>query len=146
MARIFGLALITLVGWCVRRLDGLRGVIRPRSGSHRLQIVEITPIHSKRPFVLAKRDETEHFLLLGMPQDLVVEAGIPSPPDIIPSPQPPKAAGSASSPRLTAVTYHQGTRHRHCGLLVARNGTKPVARFGWRRLGNWPHRSDPCAS
>ncbi|MFT5440385.1 MAG: flagellar protein FliO/FliZ [Alphaproteobacteria bacterium] len=92
MALVFVLALIALVGWCVRRYGGLRGVIRPRSGNHRLQIVEITPIDSKRRLVLVKRDETEHLLLLGMTQDLVVESGIPSPSDIVHSPQPPKAA------------------------------------------------------
>lgn len=93
MALVFVLALIALAGWCVRRYGGLRGVIRPRSGNNRLEIVEITPIDSKRRLVLVKRDKTEHLLLLGMTQDLVVETGIPSPSDTAHAPLPTKTAG-----------------------------------------------------
>ncbi len=78
MALVFVLALIALAGWAVRRFGGLRMGIPARAGNRRLEIVEIAPIDSKRRLVLVKRDDTEHLLLLGITQDLVVETGISS--------------------------------------------------------------------
>jgi flagellar protein FliO/FliZ len=47
-----------------------------RGGDRRLSVVEITPIDARRRLVLVRRDDREHLLLLGIGQDLVIEAGI----------------------------------------------------------------------
>ena len=47
-----------------------------RGKSRRLQIVEIAAIDSRRRVVLLRRDETEHLVLLGSGNDLVIESDI----------------------------------------------------------------------
>jgi len=79
LALVFVLALIALIAWAARRYGLARGTVRPLSGERRLDIVEVTPIDSKRRLILIKRDGTEHLLLLGTTQDLVIETGITAP-------------------------------------------------------------------
>tara|TARA_R110000787_G_scaffold10590_3_gene35825 strand:- start:79 stop:390 length:312 start_codon:yes stop_codon:yes gene_type:complete len=79
LALVFVLALIALIAWGARRFGLARGTVRATGGERRLDIVEVTPIDSKRRLVLVKRDGTEHLLLLGTTQDLVIETGITAP-------------------------------------------------------------------
>ena len=79
LALVFVLALIALIGWGARRFGLARGTVRPLNGDRRLDIVEVTPIDSKRRLILVKRDGTEHLLMLGTTQDLVIETGIVPP-------------------------------------------------------------------
>ncbi|HVJ50911.1 MAG TPA: flagellar biosynthetic protein FliO [Aliidongia sp.] len=74
LSLIFVLALIGLFAFLLRRF-GPPARFR-RSGGRRLSVVEVQPIDARRRLVLVRRDDREHLLLLGIGQDLVVEAGI----------------------------------------------------------------------
>ena len=71
-------ALIFAVAWIAKRL-GFGGRIASGRGKRRLSVQEVLPIDSKRRLVLLKRDGVEHLLLIGIHDDLVVEAGIATP-------------------------------------------------------------------
>ena len=69
-----GIALaVLLVGILVFRL--LSGPVMGRKGQ-RLGISEYHEIDKTRRLVLVRRDETEHLILIGGGQDLVIESGI----------------------------------------------------------------------
>jgi flagellar protein FliO/FliZ len=71
------LALLAVFAWLVRRY-GVGG--RPAAGAkRRLAIVEVAPIDGKRRLVLLRRDDTEHLVLLGPENALLVESGIAVP-------------------------------------------------------------------
>ena len=73
------LALIGLLTWLARRF-GLGGKLVPNKGrERRLSIVEVMALDSRRKLVLVRRDATEHLVLLGPGQDVVVESGIAAP-------------------------------------------------------------------
>jgi len=108
-----GIALaVLLVGLLVYKL--LSGPVMGRKGQ-RLGISEYQEIDKTRRLVLVRRDETEHLVLIGGGQDLVIESGIsldsnveemrepPRPP--IPLRQPPRAPvfGGERRPALRPV-------------------------------------------
>ena len=64
---------VLLVGMLVYKL--LSGPVMGRKGQ-RLGISEYHEIDKTRRLVLVRRDETEHLILIGGAQDLVVESGI----------------------------------------------------------------------
>ena len=69
-----GIALaVLLVGILVYRL--LSGPVMGRKGQ-RLGISEYHEIDKTRRLVLVRRDETEHLILIGGAQDIVIESGI----------------------------------------------------------------------
>lgn len=72
-ALLFVLALLGVVAFVARRFTG--GVV-PSKRQKRLAVVEIAAIDPKRRLVLVRRDQTEHLLLIGGGQDVVVEAAI----------------------------------------------------------------------
>lgn len=75
-ALLFVLALIGGAGWAARRF-GLGGRLAPNPGkARRLSVVEVATLDSRRKLVLVRRDATEHLLLLGPGQDVLVEGGI----------------------------------------------------------------------
>jgi flagellar protein FliO/FliZ len=76
---VFVLGLIGLFAWLLRRF-GLPARFRV-PGRHRLSIIEIAPLDARRRLVLLRRDNTEHLILLGPNQDLVIETGIVPPGD-----------------------------------------------------------------
>jgi len=45
----------------------------------RLAIIDAAPVDQKRRIVLVRRDGVEHLLMIGGPNDIVIEHGIPSP-------------------------------------------------------------------
>ncbi len=74
LALCFVLGLIAALAWAARRF-GLAGRLTPISGkSRRLAIVEVMTLDARRKLVLLKRDETEHLVLLGVSQDLLLES------------------------------------------------------------------------
>ena len=80
-ALVFVLALIGGAGWAARRF-GLSGRVATKMGkSRRLSVVEVMTLDSRRKLVLVRRDASEHLLLLGAGNDLVVEGGIAAPQD-----------------------------------------------------------------
>jgi flagellar protein FliO/FliZ len=86
-ALVFVLALIGLCAWLFRRFGGAMRLGR----QGRLGLVETIAIDSRRRLVLVRRDRTEHLLLIGGPQDLVIEAGI----DVMSEPPVGAARGTA---------------------------------------------------
>ena len=67
---------IAAVAWAARRF-GLGGRLAMQaSKARRLHVVEVAPLDSRRKLVLVRRDASEHLLLLGHSQDLLVESGI----------------------------------------------------------------------
>ena len=46
-------------------------------GRNRLMVVEKTNIDPKRQLVIVRRDNVEHVILTGGPQDMIIESGIP---------------------------------------------------------------------
>jgi len=78
-ALLFVLALIGAAGWAARRF-GLGGRLAPNPGKNRrLSVVEVVTLDSRRKLVLVRRDATEHLVLLGPGQDVLVEGGIVDP-------------------------------------------------------------------
>lgn len=67
-----------LIGLCA--LAARRFGLAPRLGqsgaARRLGIIEVAPLGGRHRLVLVRRDETEHLLLLGGPNDLVIERHI----------------------------------------------------------------------
>lgn len=81
VALVLVLALIGALTWAARRF-GLGGQLTPNTGKDpRLSIVEVKALDSRRKLVLLRRDGSDHLVLLGPNQDLVVESGIPAPPE-----------------------------------------------------------------
>lgn len=98
-ALLFVLALIGGAGWAARRF-GLGGRLAPNPGkARRLSVVEVATLDSRRKLVLVRRDTTEHLLLLGAGQDVLVEGGIIDRPGGGDSPAGPRL--SAQAPAAT---------------------------------------------
>jgi flagellar protein FliO/FliZ len=83
---VFVLALIGLLSFAVRRFAMGRTMPLARGKDRRLQVVEVAVLDSKRRLVLVRRDNTEHLIMLGPGNDVVVETGFPaSAPEIGPA-------------------------------------------------------------
>lgn len=99
LAELFGEGAARLIAWGVGililiilllvALRLLRGAIPGtfisggKNRKHRLAVVDATAIDSARRLVLVRRDGTEHLLLIGGANDLVVERAIGSPPAVV---------------------------------------------------------------
>ena len=71
--------LIVLAVWLIKLVgDASRTVGRGRN--RRLMVVDTVAIDNKRQAVIVRRDETEHLIVIGGPNDLVVESGFSAPP------------------------------------------------------------------
>ena len=68
-------ALIALMGFVLKYFQH-RGLAMPAVGARRLQIVEQMPLDARRRLVIVRCDGTEHLLLLGVNQDVVVAANL----------------------------------------------------------------------
>ncbi len=76
---VFVLGLIGVIAWAARRF-GLGGKLTPNRGrNRRLSVVEVVMLDSRRERGLGRRDRTEHLVLLGAGQDLLLESGIAAP-------------------------------------------------------------------
>ena len=80
IAFVIILVLVALFGLVLRRLAGgrlmLPGQDRGRARQPRLGIVDIYDLDRQRQLILLRRDNVEHLLLIGGPNDLVVETNI----------------------------------------------------------------------
>lgn len=72
-ALLIVLLLIWVLVWMIRRIGGSSG---PGRRGGRLGIVEATLVDRTRRLVLIRRDGVEHLVMIGGPQDLVVETNI----------------------------------------------------------------------
>jgi len=90
LALVFVLALIGGLAFVAKRFGwGGAAPVRKPGSRRRLSLVESLPVDAKRRLVLLRCDETEHLVLLGPGQDVVV--GAPRPAD---GAIPPPSAGT----------------------------------------------------
>lgn len=76
---IFVLALIGLTGWILKRVlktGGIPAISLLKTKGSRIQILEVTMLDTHRRLVLIRRDNKEHLILTGGPNDLVLETDI----------------------------------------------------------------------
>lgn len=79
LALAFVLGLLLLMLWAVKYCElkgGKNRFIRRLQENQRLSVVEIRRIDARNSVVLIRRDETEHLLLLGSTQNLLLESNI----------------------------------------------------------------------
>jgi len=80
-ALILVLGLIAALTWAARRF-GFGGQLTPNAGrSPRLSVIEVRTLDARRKLVLLRRDASEHLVLLGPNQDLLLESGIAASPE-----------------------------------------------------------------
>lgn len=72
------LVLILLAAWLLRLVSNLSGNVS-RGRNRRLAVIDTLSVDQKRQLLIIRRDDVEHLVLIGGPQDLVVETGIPVP-------------------------------------------------------------------
>jgi flagellar protein FliO/FliZ len=85
-----------LVLYIIRLLFGRRIRSAAKKGSRRLDVVDVFDLDRERQLVIVRRDNTEHLLLIGGPNDLLVEGAI-SPAEALAA-RPAKEARPAPSP------------------------------------------------
>lgn len=123
------LVLIVLGLWALKFVTRT-GTVVGRGRNRRLSVIDHMQVDAKRQLLIIRRDNVEHLILTGGPQDLVVEAGIPveRPPlsnrrvAEHETPPPPAAAITKSDiERLREFVRPGGARKapslRHTGLL-----------------------------
>lgn len=71
---------IILVVWLIKMAfrvsrDGARGKMR------RLAVLSSAPVDNKRQLLIVRRDDTEHLVMIGGPNDVVIETGFQNPHD-----------------------------------------------------------------
>lgn len=69
------LGLMLAVLWALRRF-GIGGMVARPNARRRLSVVESMALDGRRRLVLVRRDDCEHLLMIGGPNDMVVEHGI----------------------------------------------------------------------
>jgi flagellar protein FliO/FliZ len=69
------LVLIVLAVWALKFTFQASGNVA-RARNRRLALVESLPVDTKRQLLIVRRDNVEHVILTGGPQDVVVETGI----------------------------------------------------------------------
>jgi hypothetical protein len=70
------LALIALTAWLVRRFSANRLGGNTRGRQPRLAVIDAASVDGRRRLVLIRRDNVEHLMMIGGPNDLVVEPNI----------------------------------------------------------------------
>ncbi|MEX2311113.1 MAG: flagellar biosynthetic protein FliO [Rhodospirillales bacterium] len=79
LALIFVIALIGLLAVLSRRLGFGFPVGATKFGEgRRIQVVEVSPLDSRRKLVLIRRDDVEHLLVISPTSEVVIEQGIRS--------------------------------------------------------------------
>lgn len=138
------IVLIVLGLWVLKFFMKTGVAMRPQG--RRVQIVEQVQVDAKRQLLVIRRDNVEHLVMTGGPQDLLIEAGIPAAEkpalparrptvshpadDVARSPAPVAAVAMPEPPRPTVLRPHierlrdfarpgvrKGPSLRHTGLL-----------------------------
>ena len=81
LALIFVLGLIGAVAIVLRHFgfgSAIRLQRRLKGERQRLEVTDVIPIDARRRLILVRRDNTEHLILLGMNEDILIEGGIPA--------------------------------------------------------------------
>ena len=71
------LVLIVLGLWGLKLLTNTTG--KMAGSKKRLMVVDTAQVDGKRKIILLRRDNVEHVIMTGGPEDLVIESGIPAP-------------------------------------------------------------------
>jgi len=87
---------IVLLAWLLKIVFNASGTV-VRGRNRRLSLVEALAVDPKRQLMIVRRDGVEHLILIGGPQDLVVETGI----------VPAETPAAAQQPRRPAVSAPQ---------------------------------------
>ncbi|UYO00665.1 MAG: flagellar biosynthetic protein FliO [Devosia sp.] len=74
------IVLIVLGVWLLKVVFNASGSVA-RGRNRRLAVVDTLAVDQKRQLVIIRRDDVEHVILVGGPQDVVVETGIPVAPE-----------------------------------------------------------------
>ena len=115
---LLALVFLALI-WMVVRIASRPRLTRTRSQRARLAVTDAAELGERR-LVLVRRDDVEHLILIGGPNDLVIEADIvrrdaaghaakpndvakPAPPPPTPAPVPPPAAAPSARRETQAV-------------------------------------------
>lgn len=76
IAFVVVLALIGLTAWLVRRFGANRLSGSSRGRQPRLAVIDAASVDSRRRLVLIRRDNVEHLMMIGGPNDVVIEPNI----------------------------------------------------------------------
>jgi flagellar biogenesis protein FliO len=133
------LVLIVLGLWVLKLFVNTGTALRPQG--RRVQVIEQVQVDAKRKLLVIRRDNVEHLIMTGGPQDLVIEAGIAAPeraaqparrpPQTVDEAKPAAPAAMTEPPRPTVLRPHierlrdfarpantrKPTSLRHTGLL-----------------------------
>jgi flagellar protein FliO/FliZ len=103
----FVLILILLGVWVLKLFTGAGTRMVARGKNRRLAVIDQVQVDSRRQLIIVRRDNVEHLILTGGPQDLLVESGITPPePQIVrrPAARPPVPARDAEIKSPTPPT------------------------------------------
>lgn len=87
------LVLIVLAVWALKAFNRA-GENMTRGKQRRLVVVDSASVDGKRKVMIIRRDNVEHLIMTGGPQDLVIESGIA----VADAPQPQRARPAAAKP------------------------------------------------
>jgi hypothetical protein len=76
VAFVIVLALIGLTAWLVRRFGANRLSGSSRGRQPRLAVIDAASVDSRRRLVLIRRDNVEHLMMIGGPNDVIIEPNI----------------------------------------------------------------------
>ena len=123
------LVLIVLGVWGLKLLTRT-GTVVGRGRNRRLSVIDHMQVDAKRQLLIIRRDNVEHLILTGGPQDVVVEAGIPVEHPPLPTRRtvehevPPPPTPTLTKPEIERLrafvrpgSVKKTTSLRHTGLL-----------------------------
>ncbi len=94
------LVLIVLGLWVLKLVTRSTGTVG-RGRNRRLSVIDHMQVDAKRQLLIIRRDNVEHLILTGGPQDVVVESGIPVDRPPMPSQRPAQHEVPSPVPTLT---------------------------------------------
>ncbi|MET0312797.1 MAG: flagellar biosynthetic protein FliO, partial [Hansschlegelia sp.] len=95
------IALIVVAAWLTKRFGGQRlgaAALSGRSRQPRLGVLDVLAVDGRRRLVIVRRDNVEHLVMIGGPNDLVVESGILRVPANAPAQREPQLGPVAPEP------------------------------------------------
>lgn len=122
IALLMVVVLIVFLAWVLKFVLNTSRGIRHR-GNGRIGITEQVMVDGKRQIVLIRRDDVEHLILTGGPQDIVLEANIPliAEPVAVPSRRP--------IPPVPSAVDRPGKDHRPSGGAEPQVAASPRPSF-----------------
>jgi Flagellar biosynthesis protein, FliO len=100
----------------------------------RLAVTDAVPVDSHRRLILVRRDEVEHLIMIGGPNDLVVEAGIGKPQPVAVQPRMPvQTTQPQAAPQPAPRPAIQAAREAVADMERGRPVRTPDAQFTDRR-------------